>query len=60
VGALDQPAAARLDWCRHASRGDLIDHRPLDQYRPAGLVVVAGVQVDHRLGGQDAEHGDGV
>jgi hypothetical protein len=60
MGALDRPAAACLDRCRDAPRGDLAEHGPLDQDLPAGLVVVGGVQVHHRLGRQDAEHGHGI
>ena len=38
----------------------LADHGPLGQHLPAGLVVVAGVKVHHRPGGQHTEHGDRV
>ena len=41
-------------------RGDLADHAACGQRLPAGLVVVGGVQVHYRLGGQHADHGQGV
>ena len=60
MGALDHPPAANLDRCRDAPCGDLTDHPPLGQDLPAGLIVIAGVQVDRRPLGQHPNHADGV
>jgi hypothetical protein len=49
-----------LDRCRDAPPSDLADHAALGQDLPAGLVVVAGVQVHHRPGRQGPDHADGV
>jgi hypothetical protein len=48
-----------LDRCRPPAGSDLAGHAPLGQHLPAGLVVVAGVQVHHRLGGQPPDHAAG-
>jgi hypothetical protein len=60
VGALHRPAAAGLDRGWHAPRGDLADHATRGQRLPAGLVVVGGVQVHHRPGGQHPDHAWGI
>jgi hypothetical protein len=44
----------------HPTSGDRTGHPPLGEDFPAGLVVVTGVQVHHRLGGQRADPSDGV
>jgi hypothetical protein len=36
------------------------EHAACSQRLPAGLVVVGGVQVHHRLGGQPPDHGAGA
>jgi hypothetical protein len=58
MGALDHPAAADLDRCWDAPGGDLADHAALDQDLPTRLVVVAGIKVHHRLGGQRPDRGE--
>src|SRR5215207_4734883 len=60
VSALDHPAAARLDRSWDPAGGDLAHHAALGQDLPAGLVVVAGVQVHDWLGGQRTDRTDGV
>jgi hypothetical protein len=60
MGALDHPAATRLDRGWHPAGGDLTGYAPLGQDLPTGLVVVAGIQVDHGSGGQRPDHADGV
>jgi hypothetical protein len=60
MGALDHPPATDLDRRWQPTSGDLTDHPPLGQDLPARLVVVAGVQVHHRLGGQRTDHLQGV
>src|SRR5918993_2821740 len=61
VGALDHPAAAPLDRCRHPTGSDRTGHPPLGQDLPAGLPVVAGVQVhgERSWQGTDRRGGDG-
>jgi hypothetical protein len=60
VGLFDHPPAARLDRSRHPRLAIWPHHAPLGQNLPAGLVVVAGVQVHDRLGGQRPDRTDGV
>src|SRR5512132_3054348 len=60
VGALHRPTPARLDGRGLAAPGDLTGHAPFGQHLPAGLVVVAGVQVHHWPLGQPCEHRQGV
>src|SRR5512132_1851466 len=60
VGALDDPAVAGLDRGWQPAGGDLADHAPLGQNLATRLVVVAGVQVHHGLGGQRPDHLQGV
>jgi hypothetical protein len=51
------PASADRPGSVLACRGgDLAGHAPLGQHLAAGLVVVAGVQVHHRPGGQHPNH----
>jgi hypothetical protein len=45
---------------RAAHGGDLANQAVVGHHLPAALVVVVGVQVDHGLGGQEAERLDGV
>jgi hypothetical protein len=60
MGALDHPPAARLDRCWDAPGGDLAHHPAFGQDLPTRLVVVAGIKVHHRLGGQRTDRTDGV
>jgi hypothetical protein len=60
VGALHRPAAAGLDRGGLPAGGDLAGHAPLSQHLPAGLVVVAGVQMHHRPLRQPCHHRQGV
>jgi hypothetical protein len=60
VGAFDHPPAADLDRRGLAAGGDLAHHVPLGQHLPAGLPVVAGIQVHHRPLWQRSDHADGV
>ena len=60
VGALDRPAAAGLDRRGLAPPGDLASHAARGKHLPAGLEVVASVQVHHRPGGQRHDLRDGV
>ena len=60
VGALDHPAATRLDRGWQPTGGDRTDHAPFGQDLAAGLIVVAGVQVHDGLGGQRPDHLQGV
>jgi hypothetical protein len=55
---LDHPPTARLDRCWDAPGGDLADHPAVGQDLPTRLVVVAGIQVRHRLAGQRASRAD--
>ena len=47
MGALDHPPAAELDRGWQPAGSDLGDHLPFGQDLPAGLVVIAGIQVHH-------------
>jgi hypothetical protein len=60
MGALDHPPAARLDRCRDAPGGELAGHHARGPDLPTRLIVITGVQVHHRPGGQRANHRDGV
>src|SRR5512132_1959655 len=52
MSALHRPAAAGLDRCGPPAGSNLTGHAACGQHLPTGLVVVAGVQVHHGLGGQ--------
>jgi hypothetical protein len=49
MGAFDRPAAPGLDRGWLAAGGDLAGERTVGQNLAAGLVVVAGVQLHHRM-----------
>jgi hypothetical protein len=60
VGPLDHPPATSLNRGWHATSSDLAHHAPNGQHLPTRLVVVAGIKVHHRLGGQRPDRGEGV
>jgi hypothetical protein len=59
MGALDRPPSASLDRCWQPTGGDLADHAAVGQQLPAGLVVIAGVQVNRELPRQRADPAEG-
>jgi hypothetical protein len=60
MAALDHPAAASLDRQWDSTGSNLADHPALGQDLPAGLAVVAGIQVHARLGWQPNRLADRV
>jgi hypothetical protein len=60
VGALDHPATAGLYGCWQPAGGDLSVHPALGQHLPAGLPVVAGIQMHGGPLRQRADHDQGV